>query len=786
MASDATEVKCRQTLRMYMIISRQNIAVANRNLAAILKRNPRSDKKAVLPSNLKFSEKGSLAIPQVGLWLILLLIYLTIPVTTKGEIQLDVIYGYGDRTAGFVREGNWFPVTCEVVNDGPSFNATIEIEPSSNSENQRQTIQAELPTNTRKRFVVPAFAASGDFFNWTVRLRDAKGKQIVETTGGFRSGAYSKIINQHTKLLGVVANTRPTLPELKGDRADFTPQVARIPVEYLPDNPIALEGLSALYLHSEKAPELSDAQIAALLSWLKGGGRLIMAVENPADVGSALWMRKLLPMRYFSVRALKLNAAFSSWLRTIGTSPPRPNPNEASFNHQALAKKYGFRTYSDHERRSSHFYGVLRSDTEFSNSEMTVAIGTLRDGDVLLMEQENPLIVAAKRGRGEIITLNFSPRREPFKSWQNSKYFWAKLIDLPDEMLFGTRYSNPYVQSIDGAFGAMIDSRQVKKLPVSWLLLLLVAYLLVIGPLDQYWLKKINRQMLTWLTFPAYVALFSLLIYYIGYKLRAGETEWNELHLVDIVDHSAETELRGRTYASLYSPINSFYPLTSSQAYATFRGESNVRDSKTKITYLDNGFEAQVFVPVWTSQLFVHNWIKPSDPPLNATFENQGASLRISITNNLNRPLESLKLVYNNQIHNLGKIPAKDVLVKNLNSTNKESLQSYVRRYGGNFFNDIDNRGRALGRNRRSGLKDLPNCSLAASFASLIPNQGSNKNFENPQGLDLTPLINRGDAILLAWDAGNSLADPIIQFKPRRSSQNTLLRMLVPLEPSAD
>ena len=77
--------------------------------------------------------------------------------------------------------------------------------------------------------------------------------------------------------------------------------------------------------------------------------------------------------------------------------------------------------------------------------------------------------------------------------------------------------------------------RQVHKLPVTWLLLLLLVYLVVIGPLDQYWLKRINRPMLTWITFPCYVVLFSLLIYFIGYKLRAGESEWNELHLVDVL-----------------------------------------------------------------------------------------------------------------------------------------------------------------------------------------------------------------------------------------------------------
>src|SRR5260370_36727436 len=79
--------------------------------------------------------------------------------------------------------------------------------------------------------------------------------------------------------------------------------------------------------------------------------------------------------------------------------------------------------------------------------------------------------------------------------------------------------------------------------------------------------------MLTWITFPCYVVLFSLLIYFIGYKLRAGETEWNELHLVDVLVHNNIAELRGRTYASIYSPVNATYKLESQQRYSTFRGE---------------------------------------------------------------------------------------------------------------------------------------------------------------------------------------------------------------------
>src|SRR6202000_685137 len=127
--------------------------------------------------------------------------------------------------------------------------------------------------------------------------------------------------------------------------------------------------------------------------------------------------------------------------------------------------------------------------------------------------------------------------------------------------------------SIDGVVGAMIDSKQGRKLPGDWLPLLLIVYLVVIGPLDQYWLKRIKRPMLTWITFPCYVVMFSLLIYFIGYRLRAGETEWNELHVVDVLANGDGAELRGHSYASVYSPVNNSYRVSTQQRFSAFRGE---------------------------------------------------------------------------------------------------------------------------------------------------------------------------------------------------------------------
>ena len=200
-------------------------------------------------------------------------------------------------------------------------------------------------------------------------------------------------------------------------------------------------------------------------------------------------------------------------------------------------------------------------------------MGQVRDGQVVVAAGDKPLIVTANRGRGRVTLLLFSPEREPFRSWKNLPIFWAKLAEVPGAWYVSADFRQQGGWSSDGIFGAMIDTRQVHKLPVTWLLLLLIVYLVVIGPLDQRWLKRIGRPMLTWITFPCYVVLFSLLIYFIGYKLRAGESEWNELHVVDVLLKGEQAELRGQTYASVYSPSNQRYTLESRQEFATLRSE---------------------------------------------------------------------------------------------------------------------------------------------------------------------------------------------------------------------
>ena len=93
-------------------------------------------------------------------------------IIAKAEVRFDVFMGF----AGKARNSEWFPVTVEIENNGPTFNGVIEIKPSSFND-QAIRYAVELPNNTRKRFSIPIYNKSS--YKWNAKLLN-EGKIISE------------------------------------------------------------------------------------------------------------------------------------------------------------------------------------------------------------------------------------------------------------------------------------------------------------------------------------------------------------------------------------------------------------------------------------------------------------------------------------------------------------------------------------------------------------------------------------------------------------------------------
>ena len=440
--------------------------------------------------------------------------------SASAALQFDVFLGYD----AIVPEACWFPVICEIKNDGPAFNATVEVSAGSFGEGPTRRLPIELPAGTLKRVVIPVFSSARGVRGWDVTLRDGRGRVRAEQTGvNARSQPAAG-----TVVLGALPRTPAGAPVLRQNtqsQADLQPAVARLLPAIFPDNPLVIEGLTAIYLNSERAADLSVPQTEALLAWLYAGGHLIVGLEQPGDVPASQWLNDIFPMRVQDLVTVRGHSEFQDWL----TTDYWPGEQQAGEKTSVETKPRPVRSTGTSSRLA-----LLEKDSAFETAPVQVGVGQLGDARVVLQSGDLPLIVEANRGRGHITALLFSPEREPFRSWTHLPVFWARLSGVPASYYTSANPNRWGGWSSDGILGAMLDSRQVHKLPLPWLLALLCVYLVVIGPFDYFWLKRMRRQMLTWITFPCYVIGFSAIIYLIGYKLRAGDSELNQLHIVDV------------------------------------------------------------------------------------------------------------------------------------------------------------------------------------------------------------------------------------------------------------
>jgi hypothetical protein len=715
------------------------------------------------------------------------------PGMRAAALQFDVFLGYGSQPTGMdgvVREAGWFMVGCELHNSGPSFDAIFELTPGQFGRGQTWRFKVELPTNTRKRFVIPVFAGAGHYSSWDARLLDERGRVRAEWTG-----LRPRAVAWETMVLGSLARTFGGVPRLPAmaDGAPLTPQptVVRLLTELMPEDAISLEGLDALYLNSEKALELRVAQAGAVVSWVLGGGHLIVAVEDPAEIQSLDWLSSLVPVGVGSVRTMLPGSSFAAWGQPLVDSALLESSGRG-VRVRPMAQK-GFPKYNAAWLSDSSVGvpGVESGDLGLLNEvEFPVVRSEVVDGEVLLSVDGTALVTRGRRGLGHVTLLAFSPEREPFRSWEHRDWFWVRLLGIPAawyEAEAGGMYGG---HSVDGFFGAMIDSRQVRKLPVSWLLILLAAYLVVIGPVDRYVLRRARREMLTWVTFPAYVVIFSLLIYYIGYRLRAGDTEWNELHMVDVVPRGVETQWRGRTYGSIYSPVPARYRVASDLGQATLRGEymgmmgAGRDSSQLDLLQRGDGFDAEMFVPIWTSRLCVSDWLHGGETPLSVSWVSREGRRGIQVRNTLPVDIQELWVVHGERVYEVGGLIAGAMREVILSEQSAAYLRPFVRTHAQSFAYAIQARHSAFGADANQWQPASGGVLTAVSFLGETAEMGGarQRQFVSPAGMDLSPVVARGDAVVLAWVQDYAPVPTLRQFKAVRSQENTFFRMVLPEE----
>ena len=187
-------------------------------------------------------------------------------------------------------------------------------------------------------------------------------------------------------------------------------------------------------------------------------------------------------------------------------------------------------------------------------------------GTVEAREGNLPLVVRRAWGFGNVVFAAMDLDLAPLRDWQDRGLLVGKLLDIEEIPLEGPHDSGAVLHygfdDMAGQLRSALDQfAGVPFVPFSLIVAIVVGYLLLIGPVDYFVLRKLGRRMaLTWLTFSLIVLAFGLGAYCSRGRLKGERVCVNQLDLVDV--DLASGAVRGTSWADVFSPAVDRYDLS--------------------------------------------------------------------------------------------------------------------------------------------------------------------------------------------------------------------------------
>jgi hypothetical protein len=234
--------------------------------------------------------------------------------------------------------------------------------------------------------------------------------------------------------------------------------------------------------------------------------------------------------------------------------------------------------------------------------------------------------------------------------------------------------------------GKMADNLEgFEDVPVvsfGWVALFIFIYILIVGPLDYLFLKKVVKRLeWTWITFPTVVLAVSAGAYFLAYYLKGNDLRINKVDIVDI--DLAQSKIYGSTWFTIFSPriqnytvglepdltawsgppgsqANPFGLVVSSfdrpeTPNGRFRSGSQSLFGRT-YRYAPEAVGVEgVPLQVWSTKSFEGSWQTTSPPNLfQADLRATEEGLTGTIKNNLPISLVDSVLIYRGEVYDVG------------------------------------------------------------------------------------------------------------------------------------
>ena len=528
---------------------------------------------------------------------------------------------------GLGRVGSWLPVKVTAQNEGADVQGEVQVSIGHGSSNYG--VALDLPKGATKAVVVSVFLPS---FNRNLNVR------FVQQDGQTVLAQESQVIEP----LGV--NTQMVATVTKGAEGLPIPlvlsnkvQVKQVALDQttFPDQAVELSTFDTLILNAVPTSDLSEQQKIALTTWVLQGGQLVLGGGEGAQ------------------ETLRGLPAILQPLALEGTQ------------QWGGAKLFGIEGLSS--------VVTLAQDIPLTKTDPLAY--PLYNG--ALAQSTLPLFIERPVGKG-FVTFTAMALDLPFlRHWAKAPRFWSDLLHPLQAMPNNFAAPNTTPRSfLEGNVASNLTQIPGLELPPLLLLgLLLVTYIVLIGPVTYLVLRRLDRQAWGWLVVPSLTLIFALLAYGLSYLQRGGDVVIKQITLIEplqpslpgttVVSPSEVAQVK--TFVGLFSPTQRKYTLEA-QYPGAMQTIPYLRPISLQGAWDMSGQEqggsfrqalparvANIEIAQWSMRAFLSDEVLPY-AGLTASLTLDGDKLTGKIINQGQEALEDLVLLQGYHVLRLGKL----------------------------------------------------------------------------------------------------------------------------------
>jgi hypothetical protein len=521
---------------------------------------------------------------------------------------------------GHYKVGEWFPIQVDLSNDGQGTVAGQVQVTAKNDNGGDVTTYArdiELPSPSRKQVTLTTFAATYAR-SFDVRLMSGSTILLKQTISvdpveypAFLLGVVSadtgllNVLNGES--LGTLGSDLPNAGPINSSTNTATrATVAHLQPGDLPASAAALAGLDALILAGTDTSNLAAEVHAALESWVLRGGTLVVAGNGTTTAG----LSDLLPVQVSGTRQATDFSALSA-------------------------------------------YSGIGTPLQSAGAVLVAAATPLpeRGAQVLASDPAGPLLVARPYGAGTILFLALDPAQPPLLAWPGTVALWQRALGGTSVSLSSVaeRRMVGYPNFGYGYGGADNPLSAGVELPNAWLVGgFLLAYVLLVGPLNYLILRARKQLELSWATIPVLIAVFVVGAYVLGLVTRGSDTRLIQSSVIRVYDTAPQATVD--SFIGILSPDRRTYDLA-------FTGDLPLTELDASAHGLPRGNPAVIVqgrpttvrklpLDTWALRGFVAEGALAYADPFSATLRLENGRIVGELRNRSAEPLHDVGVLY--------------------------------------------------------------------------------------------------------------------------------------------